>query len=238
MTNFLTHEPCPRCKSRDNVGVYSDGHKWCFGCGWYKPATRTITNARPDAVPSVPSHDPTNLRLVGLPVDCIRYLKQYDLTNEEIDANFGYEPERELLVYQFPGGYSGRYMGTDKRPRYFFAGTKDYAKQILPRTPVLDGSEFAKQSLVLVEDIVSAIKVGRWAVTLPLFGSTIALEALKTVSEPFKRVRIWLDSDKHRYALQMAPRASLVLGKDVRVIYTRLDPKCQEDAYIRELLAK
>lgn len=233
MTNFLTHEPCPRCKSRDNVGVYSDGHKWCFGCGWYKPATRTITNARPDAVPSVPSHDPTNLRLVGLPVDCIRYLKQYDLTNEEIDANFGYEPERELLVYQFPGGYSGRYMGTGKNPRYFFAGQKGYDK-LLRYPPTDDG----RDTLVIVEDIVSAIKVGRHAATLPLFGSTIALEALKTVSEPFKRVRIWLDSDKHRYALQMAPRASLVLGKDVRVIYTRLDPKCQEDAYIRELLAK
>ena len=29
---FLRHEPCPYCHSKDNVGVYDDGHAYCFGC--------------------------------------------------------------------------------------------------------------------------------------------------------------------------------------------------------------
>lgn len=29
---FIRHEACPYCKSKDNVGVYDDGHCYCFGC--------------------------------------------------------------------------------------------------------------------------------------------------------------------------------------------------------------
>ena len=32
----VSHSPCPRCKSVDNLAVYDDGHSWCFtpGCGY------------------------------------------------------------------------------------------------------------------------------------------------------------------------------------------------------------
>jgi twinkle protein len=33
---FVRHAPCPSCGSRDNLGIYSDGHGWCFGCGFYQ----------------------------------------------------------------------------------------------------------------------------------------------------------------------------------------------------------
>ena len=34
---FLKHESCPKCGSKDNVGVYKDGHKKCFtpDCKYY-----------------------------------------------------------------------------------------------------------------------------------------------------------------------------------------------------------
>ena len=36
---FLRHEPCPKCGSKNNVGVYKDGHKNCFtpDCKYYVP---------------------------------------------------------------------------------------------------------------------------------------------------------------------------------------------------------
>ena len=34
----VSHEPCPECGSRDNLGRYSDGHGYCFGCGYYEKA--------------------------------------------------------------------------------------------------------------------------------------------------------------------------------------------------------
>lgn len=35
---WVGHEPCPACGSRDNLGRYSDGHGFCFGCGRYESA--------------------------------------------------------------------------------------------------------------------------------------------------------------------------------------------------------
>jgi twinkle protein len=31
---FVRKESCPSCGSRDNLARYSDGHGWCFGCGY------------------------------------------------------------------------------------------------------------------------------------------------------------------------------------------------------------
>jgi twinkle protein len=35
-SEFLRHIPCPDCGSRDNAALYTDGHEYCFGCGYYK----------------------------------------------------------------------------------------------------------------------------------------------------------------------------------------------------------
>jgi twinkle protein len=37
-SEFIGHEPCPSCGSRDNLARYSDGHGFCFGCNHYEPA--------------------------------------------------------------------------------------------------------------------------------------------------------------------------------------------------------
>ena len=36
-SEFLRKEPCPNCGSRDNLGRYTDGHGFCFGCGYHEP---------------------------------------------------------------------------------------------------------------------------------------------------------------------------------------------------------
>lgn len=35
---YIRKEPCPQCGSRDNLARYTDGHGYCFGCGFYDPA--------------------------------------------------------------------------------------------------------------------------------------------------------------------------------------------------------
>lgn len=35
-SKFLHHVPCETCGSKDNRGVYDDGHEYCFGCNDYK----------------------------------------------------------------------------------------------------------------------------------------------------------------------------------------------------------
>lgn len=36
-SEFIQHEPCPECGSRDNLARYSDGHAYCFGCEYREP---------------------------------------------------------------------------------------------------------------------------------------------------------------------------------------------------------
>lgn len=48
----LKHVPCDQCGSKDNKGVFSDGHEYCFGCGFYKHADgREENRNNPDLKP-------------------------------------------------------------------------------------------------------------------------------------------------------------------------------------------
>ena len=35
-SEFITHQACPSCPSSDALAVYSDGHEYCFSCGYKK----------------------------------------------------------------------------------------------------------------------------------------------------------------------------------------------------------
>ena len=52
-SEFLRKEPCPECGSRDNLGRYTDGHGYCFGCGYHESGTGEV-KAAPKSV-QVPS---------------------------------------------------------------------------------------------------------------------------------------------------------------------------------------
>ena len=51
-SEFIRHEACPQCQSKDNLARYDDGHAFCFGhgCGYYEPPTdvtqpvKTVSN--------------------------------------------------------------------------------------------------------------------------------------------------------------------------------------------------
>lgn len=41
-SEYLFKESCPACGSRNNLARYSDGHGWCFGCGYYEKGTQSM----------------------------------------------------------------------------------------------------------------------------------------------------------------------------------------------------
>lgn len=53
-SSYLWKEPCPNCGSRDNLGRYSDGHGFCFGCHYWEKGegdvddTQTLSKAPTD----------------------------------------------------------------------------------------------------------------------------------------------------------------------------------------------
>lgn len=49
-STFLHTAPCVSCGSKDNVGVYSDGHSFCFGCSAYTHGGGEGTQGSPSKV--------------------------------------------------------------------------------------------------------------------------------------------------------------------------------------------
>lgn len=86
---------------------------------------------------------------------------------------------------------------------------------------------------MVVEDVVSAIKIGRVATGLPLFGNSLSPGWMALIARlrP-ERVYIWLDSDM----VQKARKTAMKMNKLVpcRTIETELDPKCYSTEEIME----
>lgn len=218
---FLKHEPCPKCGSRDNLGRYSDGSAWCFGCGYYERPHRTLENSRPREIP-----DPEGWGFLteDLPKEAVAWLKQYGLSNEECSL-FRWNPEKKRLiftiVYEDGSLFSqGRAFGDG--PKYLTRGRLNWDHPLW----------FGDGSVIFTEDVVSAIKVGRHACGVPVFGSHVPAKALKWASERSKQVGIWLDPDKVRESHLQATKAQ-AMGMPVYSIQSPKDPKEHSD---REIL--
>lgn len=54
-SEFVQHEPCPACGSKDNLARYTDGHAYCFGCKYYETgdgeALPSVLLRRTDLIP-------------------------------------------------------------------------------------------------------------------------------------------------------------------------------------------
>jgi len=68
MAEFLQHEPCPKCESKDNLARYVDGSAYCFGCEHHEKAGSE--NGEP--VPTDTSSKPKSL----IEGECVRLGKR------------------------------------------------------------------------------------------------------------------------------------------------------------------
>jgi len=245
---FLHHEPCPQCGSRDNLGVWSDGHKWCFGCNYYEPGGVESIRSRMEQ-----QSDRTSIRTgVSLPSDYTTsipkqgrdWLKKYYLTDKEIyDNRIGWsqtgwfltKKEQQiapLLILPVFGDsqllmWQGRNFGT-VGPKYLTFGNKAVYD-------VVRGSRGISDSICITEDKVSAIKVGRYVDSMPAYGSFLNMEQLIHLSKGYDNLLIWLDHDKLKESHRLAKRAGFMF-KNVRVIDSHYDPKDYMDDEIKEYL--
>ena len=243
MSNCIRHEACPKCGpiqdgSGDNLGVYDDGHKWCFACGYFVPSSGIISiqdvRARLSqaadknfALPPVLPEDHTHV----LPAHALEWLNQYNLSQGEINQNrMGWSPHYDRIifpVYDNVGNllmWQGRYCpvpgkpSTGKRSKYFTQGRVENVLALLGAPPSKDGM------VCVVEDFISAIKVARICSSHCLWGSEVSLTRLKRLSLLFPHIILWLDHDKAAHSIKCATKAHPYFEK-VSSIYTEKDPK-------------
>lgn len=116
-----------------------------------------------------------------------------------------------------------RNLEAGAKPKYITYGKPN---EVLP-IYYLRSSDRRTDSLVLVEDCLSAIKLARLTDAMPCLASEVSLDKLKRLAGLYGTFLIWLDSDMYPKAQKMANRLQL-LGCKAHAIYTELDPKCYE----------
>lgn len=223
MSNFVKHQPCPDCGSKDNCAVYDDGHEWCFGCGYYKGGVKWKTIER--------KHKPEDMQLITLPLDASsniskaaqEWYRRYEITDSEANLNkFLWSNEKKWLimpVYNILGQlafFQSRCFGTG--PKYFTKGAANSIDHII--------GDKSNPILFLVEDMLSAIKISRLGTASPLFGSNISDQKLLRLSEKFRSLVIWLDYDKVQHSLELRRRAANIFKGQVYISGKVNDPKC------------
>lgn len=148
----------------------------------------------------------------------------------------GWSPSEERLIFPVYSNkklvmWTGRYFGeSGTAPKYFTKGKRNDVLHVIE-------SEVKTDSVVVVEDIVSAIVVSRVQSAVPVFGSNIPLEHARTLSERFWDLSIWLDPDMKRSSLKQALKLEPFF-RSVKCIFSDKDPKCYNPAQIARYLGK
>lgn len=225
-SRHLGYEPCPKCvengrdRRGDNLSRWSDGSLHCWSCGYHRfpklqHRLKMLNEEDENAPKTVLPPDFTR----EVPADAWKWLLKYGLPYSYWKPYIGYSPSHKRLVFTFgnPVRFSiGRSLEPGQRKWMFWGNGHRYVELI---------GESHDRPIVLVEDIISAHKVGQRAPCLCLFGTHIHDEALKLLIHEKKPVLIWLDKDQYSLLPAKVNRLKTFLDGPVGVIYTDKDPK-------------
>ena len=240
MSHLLYHTACPQCRSDgndrsgNNLGVYSDGHEYCFACGFLSGSsviTKYKTKTEPKGEKSI--FLPEDVEF-SFPEYARKWLEQYELDLNTLINNkimWSQSTQRVIFPYYINGvlvGWQGRVFDpTEKEKRKWFSqGYLDDIFYLLGR----DSS-----CLVLCESIVSAIKVSRFNKAMPLYGSVISTNKWARLSHITNKIILWLDPDKKIESVKFAKEGKLFI-ENVYPLLTERKPKDYTYQEIKEIL--
>lgn len=233
----IRKEQCPECRklgndrSHDNLAVYSDGHTYCFRCG-YGTGRKHVAQAidKPNHTVVLPADVTTDF-----PYEARQWLEQYQLSRLDLMSNhvmwseqwsriiFPYFNETGLLAWQ------GRYVGKETDKAKWFSQGKIHE--------IIHPVKVTNRTAVLVEDIVSAIKVSKFTGAIPIFGSSVSAKQILRLKTVVDRVWYWLDPDMRSKSVSMAFKSTL-LGLPASTIFSDKDPKEHTYDEIKQYLTK
>lgn len=237
MAKHVRNTACPECGSRDNLGEYSDGSAWCWGCNVYIPPTRAdrlqSLQQLLEPIRSVDDEDEPVLTTSGttnFSPEAVQWLVRYDLTIPELlqhGTRFN-ERTNQLIFHLFDREgklrcTQARNFSRTAKSKYTNVGDKTTTFPLYQANR--SSTEERVRLVILTEDILSAVKVSRQFDSFPLLGTSITKNTLQQlVMMGYQQIIVWLDRDKWRAAIEIAETAKW-LGVSARAIYTELDPK-------------
>jgi hypothetical protein len=223
----MKNEPCPRCRERgkdsrgDNLVFWPDGGGHCFSCGYHKhpqykgPLTRI---KEPSVKENLLPFDFTR----EVPIHAWQWLLKYGLPQSYWRESVGYSEKEQRLYFLIKSSPSivafsiGRYVGTEAHRKWFVRGSSHSGA-----FQVGEGT-----ATVIVEDWISANKVGQVTECLPLFGTTVHPAHIYALTDGSERpIVLWLDKDQEGTTNKKAARLQMLVNRPVTVVHTQLDPK-------------
>lgn len=227
MSVFLHNEACPSCRKRgedqagDNLACYSDGHKYCFKCGHFEPGDEVTRFQQTEAKPV----KKFEVETCDFTLESLAYLKQFDLTNDEIVDNL----KGHIDGYAFLDSKFSLIRRLHKKPKVLIQG------DVVGNEPVFR-SPFECKSIVLVEDVLSAIKVSRVCDSCALLKSSFHAKLLYRLSKYYDVCYLWLDPDMHEQMVKRLLPQAMPYFTNVRIVLSEKDPKYHSTEEIRSYL--
>ena len=230
MGEFLQHDGCPQCGSKDNVGVWTDG-KYCFGCGWveqidkvtrYKNRRESKLVTNDSGIAFLPVCRPE------IPEEPMKWIKQYGIRDSQIVNNqIKWSESRQLLIFPIYDsteqlrGWNGRQFGPEKAVRkYDSRGNLASLDVFIPP----ETGNYDPATLVITEGYVDALKVSNVVQAMPLFGVSLSPERIMRLAHKIKRLTLWLDYDKLSHMVFLKKKYQAWF--DVfTIVATKEDPK-------------
>lgn len=249
MSWVKSHIKCPWCASSDAFSVSlvriknkpAELHK-CFSCGRAKVvSTKLLPRGRVKQKLKQPL--PRGNADV-LPEAAIEWLASFELGKRDIlirGMMWNNYFQRLLIPIRTKVGELVASQGRD-----IFGKTQmkwlTFGNPIPYYTPYnmnyKDRSPAIPDTLIIVEDMISAIKLDRYAPTVALLGTSLPKDKEAFIAQlPYKKAIVWLDSDSAgRVGAQKAIK-TLQKYFRIRQIITDEDPKCIKHERLKELLS-
>lgn len=235
--------------------MWADGQKYCFGgCGYFIPGYKGMSTEDIRKQLKYEQEKEKKNVVVALPADYSLVLRQdagawlakYGITDDErMRFKIGWSDIYESLVlpaFDVSGNLllcQRRYFGMESYPKYI---TKGFPESVVwtthPRVVDTrsDPRDTYNGTLVLTEDFVSAVKVGREFEASPLWGSSLSLGQIKRLADRWEELVLWLDFNKTKEAMKYRLKAAPYFNA-VRVVATEKDPKDYDTKQIRDFLS-
>jgi len=162
-----------------------------------------------------------------IPSKGLAWLYTFDITDDEIELyKFGYSKyfdrlimpvyQKDELIY-----WQGRNLGSITRANPKYLNIRQYGRKHLY---FFVGSDGNRSKIVVVEDILSCIKIGRTTDTVSVLSAHVDDQLISRLSKVYDDIVLWLDPDKRIKMMQWASRYR-GLGYPVRYIRSDKDPK-------------
>lgn len=218
-------DQCPNCGSRSGVDVYNRG--FCHACKKDFNTKSIIKKERPHERLELPQRTDYITKQEG------EYLNRYEIDMLGVLCFHSEEYNRLCFPYPNSGIMKGCWMRDLtglSRAKWLFAGTRDFVWAYVTKE--------RNETCVVVEDVISAIKLSRYTDVVCLGGTSFSYPLLVPhfLKHGYQKLIAFFDGDKAGKTAAQKFRLRFKGLVDVDIIRTTKDPKEYTHEQLGEML--